>query len=387
MTPLEPVNPMPVLESEDKTPEAIPSFPACKLLIEEKDQALRDEIQHLIGLMRVLGTPMIRDSEAHFVYYNPFAREVKLAGEFGAWGWNGISMNRLGETGIFYYTVELKPPVRIEYKFNVDGHWIPDPYCPNRIDNGVGGENSYVLLGKFEEPEELEWVASVPHGTIEEFTLSSQFLNNQRNVYVYLPPGYSAQAHGKEYPSFYVHDGAEYLNRARMAVAMDNLIAAMSVQPLILVMVNPVDREGEYIGNENFAQMIERELIPRIDRSYRTAADREQRGVMGASMGGLISTYLGLTRPQLFSKVAGQSSAFFLNEEKVMSLARALSDNITFYFDVGKVETEFIPAHNRLLPVLESKGCKCLYQEVQGGHNWTTWRAHLKDLLVYLWAK
>ena len=60
---------------------------------------------------------------------------------------------------------------------------------------------------------------------------------------------------------------------------------------------------------------------------------------------------------------------------------------VAFYFDVGKYEPQFIPAHHQLVPLLEAKGCPCVFQELVGGHNWTNWRAHLKDLLTFLWRE
>jgi enterochelin esterase-like enzyme len=57
-----------------------------------------------------------------------------------------------------------------------------------------------------------------------------------------------------------------------------------------------------------------------------------------------------------------------------------------FYFDVGKFEPRFIPAHQRFVALVKEKKWPCLYQELAGGHNWTSWRAHLKDLLVFLWS-
>jgi HSP20 family protein len=53
---------------------------------------------------------------------------------------------------------------------------------------------------------------------------------------------------------------------------------------------------------------------------------------------------------------------------------------------VGKYEPQFIPAHLRLVPLLEAGGSSCFFQELAGGHNWTSWRAHLKDLLTFLWG-
>jgi HSP20 family molecular chaperone IbpA len=151
-------------------------------------------------------------------------------------------------------------------------------------------------------------------------------------------------------------------------------------------------------------------LLPYIESHYRALAQREARGVMGASLGGLISTYLALSRPQLFSKVGGQSSALFLLDggrgsglaadlqarfamlqrqgrgtKPLSVLVEELQEPVAFYFDVGKYEPQFIPAHHRLVPRLEAKGCPCFFQELTGGHNWTSWRAHLKDLLTFLW--
>jgi HSP20 family molecular chaperone IbpA len=193
---------------------------------------------------------------------------------------------------------------------------------------------------------------------------------------------------------------------------LDNLIHSQEIVPLMAVMVDPVDRLREYWANEDYGRFTETELIPHIDKTYRTLAQREGRGVMGASMGGLISTYLGLSRPHLFSKVGGQSSALFLMEgersssmisdmlkrfgvaknpwgdaKRLSALVAELRTPVAFYFDVGKYEPQFIPAHQQLVPLLEAHGCPCLYQELIGGHNWTSWRAHLKDMLTFLWSE
>lgn len=205
-------------------------------------------------------------------------------------------------------------------------------------------------------------------------------------MYVYLPPGYDT-ARTKRFPTLYVHDGGEYLSRAQLATVVDNLIHGKAIPPLIAVMVDPVDRMREYHANEEYARFVEQELIPSIDSRYHTLAQREARGVIGASLGGLISTYLALSRPRLFSKAGGQSSAFFVAEESLAALVNGLTAKITFYFDVGAYEPQFIPAHRRLIPLLEAKGCPCFFQELAGGHNWTSWRAHLKDFLTFFWGK
>jgi len=366
--------------------EAAPTFPTWRERLAKKEQALRQEVEQFLEMVKVLGTPMIDGPSVHFIYHAPGARQVALTGEFNQWDLHGVALTPLGQTGIFYHTLEFHEPVRVEYKILVDGQWIVDPFCPNAIDNGIGEQNSFFVVGALQEPPELQWVPTIPHGRVEEFDYESKLLHNQRRVYVYLPPGYDT-ARTKRFPTLYVHDGGEYLSRAQLATVVDNLIHGKVILPLVAVMVDPVDRMREYHANEEYARFVEQELIPSIDSRYRTLAQREARGVIGASLGGLISTYLALSRPQLFAKAGGQSSAFFVAEENLTALVDGLTAKVAFYFDVGAYEPQFIPAHRRLVPLLEAKGCPCFFQELAGGHNWTSWRAHLKDFLTFFWGK
>src|SRR5216684_3208814 len=234
-------------------------------------------------------------------------------------------MTPIGASGFFYHTLQLSEPARLEYKFMVDGEWQLDPFCPNQVDNGLGESNSYF-------------------------------------------------------------NGGEYLERAKMANVLDNLIAAGQIPALVAVMVDPVNRMEEYWANDRYLEFLCGELLPEIEERYRTASDRKARGVMGASLGGLISVYAALSRPDLFSLVAGQSSALMTEEQKLASMVQSTRRaSFRFYFDVGKYEPRFIPAHEKLVALLNKKRWPTLYQELPGGHNWTSWRAHLKDLLVFLW--
>ena len=373
-----------------KREEAAPSFETWRARLEtawaQVDTAKADAQAQTVAFVEVLnalGTPMIDGPTAHFVYYNPEARSVAITGEFTQWT-GTIEMAPISSSGLFHYSHEFPHPTRIEYKLVVDGDWITDPYCPNRVDNGVGGENSYFVIGDFREPAELEWRPEVPHGEVEEFDFDSKLLGNRRRVHVYLPPDYSKES-GRRFPALYVHDGGEYLDRARLPVVLDNLAHSGAIAHLIAVMVDPVERTVEYRADDNYARFVEEELVPDIDHRYRTRTDRDGRGVMGASLGGLISVYLALSRPQLFSKAGAQSAALMIATGTIKELIERLDTPSAFYFDVGEYEPRFIPAHKEIVPLLESKGCRCLLQVVPAGHNWTSWRARLKDLLTFLW--
>jgi enterochelin esterase-like enzyme len=364
--------------------EAAPTFENWRHRLEAA-QGRGEEVERFLQVLRALGTPLIDGSAVTFVYHDPQARHVAVAGEFNQWGRMGelAIMEQINQSEIFHYTLNLSEPARLEYKFIVDDEWKSDPLCHNVVDNGIGGQNSYFVVGEFHEPPELEWVEGIRHGRVEEFEFESERLGNRRAVYVYLPPGYDAGA--TTLPALYVHDGGEYLNRARLPVVLDNLIHAGEVAPLIAVMVDPVNRMTEYLMNEGYTNFVYSELLPHIDGRFRTLAHSEGRGVIGASLGGLISVYLALERPDLFSRVASQSGAFFIAQDRVLSLARSARAAQSFYFDVGKYEQRFIPAHLELVETLKGCGCRCFFQELAGGHNWTSWRAHLKELLMFLW--
>src|SRR5512146_22309 len=294
--------------------EAAPTFETWRRRVEAAQD--RDgEVERFLQVLRALGTPMIDGSAVTFVYHDPQARRVAVAGEFNQWDRTGelAAMEQIDNSGIFHHTLNLSQPARLQYKFIVDGEWRLDPLCPNVIDNGVAGRNSYFVVGEFREPPELDVVEGIPHGRVEEFEFASERLGNRRAVYVYLPPGYDAD--GEPLPALYVHDGGEYLSRARLPVVLDNLIHAGEVAPLIAVMADPVDRMTEYMMNEGYANFVCSELVPHIDSHFRTRASAEGRGVMGASLGGLVSVYLALERPDLFCRVASQSGAFFIAED------------------------------------------------------------------------
>lgn len=370
--------------------EAAPTFPTWKGRLENAEgEGLRELTAAFLEVLRTVGTPMIDGPEVNFVYYGPHASRVLVAGEFNQWGRGGriIEMTPIGETGVFYYTLKLNEPGRLEYKFIVDRDWQTDPFCSTTVENGVGGENSAFIVGDFQEPPELQAVTNIAHGRVDHFDFRSGSLRNFRKVHVYLPPAYEG-ADESRFPSLYVHDGGEYLDRARLVTVMDNLISASKIPQLIVVMLDPVNRMREYRANQAYAGFLSTEFVPAIDARYRTIADRGARGVMGASLGGLISVYVALSYPTVFSRVAGQSSALHLAETVIASsLARVKGASFRFYLDVGKYEPTFIPAHQRFTESLKRRRWPCLYRELAAGHNWTSWRAHLTELLVFLWAK
>ena len=130
--------------------------------------------------------------------------------------------------------------------------------------------------------------------------------NPTRAMFVYLPPGYdSSQA--TRYPTVYLLHGFQTSERSwvrgyagfSVKPAMDSLIAAGAVKPMIIVMPNGANRLGGsfYTNSEatgNWDDYISRELVAYIDHKYSTIARAGARGLAGHSMGGYGAFALGL---------------------------------------------------------------------------------------------
>ena len=164
---------------------------------------------------------------------------------------------------------------------------------------------------------------------IEEF--SSAAVDTDVSYYIYLPPGYEASS--KRYPVLYWFHGAygrpysatPVVRRLDDAIRTGNapeMIVVSSMDPTGLSMWTN-SKDGQLPMETIFVE----ELIPHIDKNYRTIADRAGRGIEGFSMGGYGAAYLGIKYNQLFSSVSILAGALH-TPETFRERRRAIFDNV-----------------------------------------------------------
>lgn len=160
----------------------------------------------------------------------------------------------------------------------------------------------------------------IPHGKLEMIEYDSQSVGTTRKMLVYTPPGYSTE---QKYPVLYLLHGiggdeTEWRRFARPNLLLDNLIAAGTAVPMIVVMPNgraqKNDRaEGNIFSHApafaKFEQDLLSDVIPTIESRYSAATDREQRAIAGLSMGGGQTFNFGLQHLDKFAWVAPFSAA------------------------------------------------------------------------------
>jgi predicted alpha/beta superfamily hydrolase len=239
----------------------------------------------------------------------------------------------------------------------------------------------------------------------------SQFLPSDRDITVYVPPGYEAT--DRRYPVLYMHDGQNLFNPATSYVpgriwnvqgTADRLIEAGEIEPLIVVGIANTGKQrlGEYTPTENYklgggnadlyGRLIIEELKPMIDAGFRTLPDAENTGMAGSSLGGLVTLYLGLSRPDVFRRLAVLSPSIWWDHKIILSFVKDAMPKppVKIWLDAGTKEgTRTIRDAALLNKLLTQQGWKdgedLMYLQVPGGeHDEASWAARVEPFLRFL---
>jgi predicted alpha/beta superfamily hydrolase len=250
----------------------------------------------------------------------------------------------------------------------------------------------------------------------------SKILNNDRDVLVYLPPGYDA-AKSRRYPVLYLHDGQNLFDGAtsfipgqewRVDETAQRLIAAAKIEPLIIVGINNAgkDRVNEYTPAEDakyklggkadlYGRMLVEELKPFIDSHYRTKNGSEHTGLGGSSLGGLVSIYLALKYPAVFGRAAVVSPSVWFANKQIVHYVDALrkKPKVRIWMDIGTKEggtteeaRQTVNDARLLQETLIKKGWRLgkdlNYFEAEGAaHNEAAWAARVERILAFLFPR
>jgi enterochelin esterase-like enzyme len=338
---------------------------------------------------KIFGLKREKESDVMFVYRGE-AKNVDIAGDFTNWRPLGRKFQNLGNRHVLI--LPFRNDAKFEYKLIVDGKWIADPSNPDKIDNGVGSENSIFTMPEY-KPTVWDKEQGFKLGgsdeeratgkKLEEFDLQTKKFGARR-IKVYLPPDYR-RAKEARYPVLYLQDGSDYFRRGGAAVQQENLVKAGKIKPFIMVFIDPRERTKEYWANDDWADFVAGELVPAIDKKYQTIPNRDGRALLGASLGGITSVWIGLKHPEKFARIGGQSSSFWVDNERVvreLSKLDAGKTKFKFYFDDGVFEG--VADSRRVNVMLRAKGYPVTYKETATGHTWTSWRDRLADAFIGL---
>jgi len=339
----------------------------------------------------------------------PDAAKVRL----NFWSGPKVEMTKQPD-GFWSVTTPPLVPGLHYYTLIIDGAEVSDP-----------GSHAFFGGGKHASAVEVPGPGSayysirdVPHGQVREVWYSSKVTGTWCPALVYLSPGYDEQTKTR-YPVLYLqHGGGEdetgWIRQGRANFILDNLIAAGSCKPMIVVMAygyarragQPApDLTGKPFGSPEmmkamqdmavaFEDDVTQALIPFVDGAFRTVPDRDHRAMAGLSMGGMQTFQVTLNHLDLFSHIGGFSGAagpLVLGDQKLdprTAYDGVFSDPPAFakkvhllWLGVGTEEPERMRAGiRRLHASLTEAGSRHVYYESPGtDHEWQTWRRDLED--------
>jgi enterochelin esterase-like enzyme len=345
---------------------------------------------------RIVSPEVHADHSVTFRFRAPNAKEVMLNLE----GSKPQPMEK-DDQGIWTLTTAPLEPDFYGYGFIADGVALMDPSNPLMKPNLLNSENMVHVPG----PPSLPWeVNDVPHGVVHHHFYKSAVVGDQRDFYVYTPPGYNPRSRRK-YPVLYLlhgfsDDASGWTAVGRANLILDNLIAQGKAKPMLVVMplgygapeivsrgfTAPRD-EGLHQRNfDRFTQALLTEVIPQVQTEYHVIKNRNSRAIAGLSMGGAESLLTGLNHLDQFAWIGAFSSGGLGQDfsKDFPGLDASANKQIRLLWVACGTEDGLIKINRQFREWLKEKGINHTDIETPGVHSWMVWRRNLASFAPLL---
>lgn len=258
------------------------------------------------------------------------------------------------------------------------------------------------------------------NGAVEHCTMSSDILGVNKEFSIYLPAGYEEEG-DRRYPVVYLfHPGGGtheiWISMGQLPQIADDAIRSGMTLPMIIVMPD-ASGEGEFhlgkhlgffsVPGWDYEGYFHKELIPLIDSTYRTLADKEHRAVTGVSMGGEAAIAYGQKYPDFYGSACAISG--LLGHPERSKLAQTDKDygdslaannpsvyvenadpdtvdklkTVRWYTDCG--DNDYVYEGNiQFFMAMKSKGIPMDYRMRSGVHGWYYWITGFAPLLQFI---
>lgn len=354
--------------------------------------------------------------------------------ELGPWHADGRRLDGTGTERTTRFTIPAGTV--LEYKYTL-GSWDreavgTDPAIvpPNHrvlVSRDTEVVDSVIQFKKDPRDYLADWRGSGVLGRLVYWTdVTSAYLGASRHVEVWLPPGYDRDT-TRRYPVLYMSDGQNLFDPRLAYGGIDwgvdsvvvDLVKKKIIPPIIVVGVwNTAQRFPEYSpwhDAPKYARFLIEELMPRVNREFRTLTGPRHTAHMGSSMGGLLGFYLVTHHPEAFGACACLSTHFPLSEavagefpgmphpanpDTTPYLIRDIAAGLKapkgarYWFDRGTLglDSAYGPTYAAAREWLLSQGLRegkdFVVRTYPGAtHNEASWRARLADPLTFLFGR
>jgi enterochelin esterase-like enzyme len=319
----------------------------------------------------------------------PDAREVQVRCE-------GVKETKMvkDDQGVWTLTSEPLEPDIYAYSFVVDGCRAIDPANPLIKYNLLNTDSQVHVPG----PPTLAWeINEVPHGVVHRHFYRSNIAGDERDFYVYTPPGYDPAAR-KRYPVLYLlhgysDDATAWVSVGCANVILDNLIARGQAKPMIVVMplgygTMDIVRAGwgGVRGRDLWQRNVERfrdtlleEVLPQVEKAYRVQSDAKSRAIAGLSMGGAEALLVGLNATERFASIGAFSSGGLNGEFPALfpRLDESANRRLRLLWIACGEQDGLLANNQKFVDWLKTKGIRHTWVPTSGQHSFRVWRRYL----------
>ncbi len=350
------------------------------------------------------GTPLADPKSARVVFLArgaPPSGPWSVDGSFVGWDkTRAVAMQPIDGTDLWFADTTVMRGAAEQYKLlsgTTDAGWIQDPLARNLVWDGIdrGG------VGQFNAVVHPEETPATKGRLVYQGRTHATKLGDDRDVFTWLPPKYDDGSCAK-LPVILFHDGNESLTRGDFAGTAEALYQAHPELSAILVFVAlPTQdvRMDQYTWGtptakgDDYVDFLVSDLLPAITTQYRVCGKPAARGISGASLGGLISTYAAFQKPGVFGWVGAQSASFFWQNSSMIAEAQTSPAIPTrFYLDSGEPNGQCGDDDNcavvdQMEQTLKTKGYDVERIKVpNAAHDWPYWKARLPGMLTHFRA-
>ena len=364
------------------------------------------------------GTPLVEpwangQQLVTFLWRDQQNANVRL---FGSPSGDHNPLHKLAGSDVWWTSIVMDPRARLSYALAPDVPQIADatqqrrmilatlqrdPLNPARFPSASWSGQDDIYQGRsaltLPQAPAQPWVAAragVPHGTLQRHQLHSRILGNDRDVWTYVPAGAPPQA------LLVLFDAHAYVHDVPTPRILDHLVADGLLPPMAAVFVgnaSPEARGDELPPNPQFARFMAEELMPWVKAQGLGQLARHT-VVAGSSYGGLVSSYLGLTHPELFGNVLSMSGSYWWAPageapgwmQRAWQTLPSPLPNVRFYIDAGRFEggrggrDGILETSRALGDILSSRGLAVTQREWVSGHDYLQWQGSLACGLIAL---
>lgn len=333
------------------------------------------------------------DGRVTFRFRDPNAQHVAVNLE----GARAPLVMQKDDQGVWSATTDPLEPDLYGYSFEADGVALLDPSNYLIKPNLLYPSNEVHVPGATPLPWESTDMA---HGIVHHHFYKSALVGDNRDFYVYTPPGYDPNGQAR-YPVLYLlhgysDDASGWTAVGKANLILDSLIAQNKAKPMIIAMplgygapeiVQRTPTFGAPFSHaelrdknfNNFRAALIDEVIPAVERMYKVDGNRNSRAIAGLSMGGAESLLTGLNRLDKFSWVGAFSSGglgdhFDADFAQLNSSANA---QLHLLWIACGVDDHLITLNRNLIAWLKSKQIQLTQIETPGMHTWMVWRRNL----------